>query len=289
MDTERETILESEVRDIEERVQTHIDDLPGELRTKWQKQLDDAKNNELPELEKRLTRFLRERNSALMRSSMSMSSLKKVEKEEEKIYEMLAKIGKASEDPTLFIGEGKTGEVFRDAENKDTCYKTVINFKEYEAWNSVEREGYFLGELDNLIVDGVRTPHFYTAIDLPEVKVLAMEYIDGKDIETYIEKRLPLPPGFNCDVFFKKVRAYLDAMHARNIYHRDLHGGNILIGKDGTPYIIDFGRAVTAYSPEHAYDQYDRTGTIKIKLTSDEDYLESVETKLRAYSARFEQ
>lgn len=36
----------------------------------------------------------------------------------------------------------------------------------------------------------------------------------------------------------------LNALHAANIHHRDLHASNIMLTPDGAPYIIDFGTAI---------------------------------------------
>ena len=57
-------------------------------------------------------------------------------------------------------------------------------------------------------------------------------YIEG----TSLGEKPPLPADF-----FDNVLAVLRQIHERNLVHFDLHKlGNILIGNDGRPYIIDF-------------------------------------------------
>ena len=61
---------------------------------------------------------------------------------------------------------------------------------------------------------------------------LIYNYIEGKTLD---EK--PSVP----DDFFDQLRALLETIHQRNICYMDLNKrGNILVGQDGRPYIIDF-------------------------------------------------
>ncbi len=58
------------------------------------------------------------------------------------------------------------------------------------------------------------------------------EYIDGASLD----HKPALPPGF-----FERLLAVLQQIHARGLVHFDLHKrGNILVGDDGRPWIIDF-------------------------------------------------
>lgn len=270
--------------ELERAIEKHLDDLPGPLRKTWQDKYEQATETELPALEKSLRTLMRERERVLFHAAPRMSEFAHSEADTEKIYATLARIGEASENPTLFAGRGKTGEVYRDTKDERLCYKTIINFASYESWNSVEKEAHFLEELENFSVEGVRTPRVYSVIDLPEVKAIVMEFLPAKNIDIIEEKKLPLPEGFDVRDFFRRIRAYIQALHERNIYHRDLHGGNILIGDDGTPYIIDFGQSAHAFTSEHAYDIHDRSGNKLAVSTSDEDWLNAVEAKLTAYA-----
>lgn len=60
----------------------------------------------------------------------------------------------------------------------------------------------------------------------------AHEYIRGRKLE-----RKDVPN----DTFFDNLKILLEAVHARNVSYVDLHKlGNIILGDDGKPYLIDF-------------------------------------------------
>lgn len=267
---------------LETNIQRHIDNLPTALQKRWADEFDAAAEAQLPELEERLRTFVEKRDRAIHTAPGTFGDLKHTTKDTERIQATLARIDEATRRADMYVGEGKTAEVYKDPQEPNVCYKTVVNFEKYEAWNSIGKEAHFLEELEDLVVEGVRTPRVISVIDLPHVKALSMEYLDADNIKILIEKKRPLPPNFDVGQFFKRVRAYVDTMHKRNIYHRDLHGGNILVGKDGTPYIIDFGQAALSINADEAYD---RAGQNRIVLTSDDDYVDATEAGLRAYAA----
>ncbi|HYO71210.1 MAG TPA: protein kinase [Archangium sp.] len=82
--------------------------------------------------------------------------------------------------------------------------------------------------------------HFKWPEEKPEYLVLVMEYVPGVTLYQWardnnpcarelVEKLLPL------------ARA-LTAVHAEDVFHRDLKGDNVLVrGVDGTPVLVDFG------------------------------------------------
>ena len=71
--------------------------------------------------------------------------------------------------------------------------------------------------------------------------VLIMEAIPGRPVEG-LEHEQALSP-----VFFEKLRNVVRAFHARGIAHCDLkRAPNILLGRDGEPYVVDWSAAITA-------------------------------------------
>lgn len=270
---------------LEAMIEAQIESLPGPLQKQWMSRLEAAENDDLPAIDEALRDFLQKRERILVHTAPgTLGELKHADRDAARIQKTLERIAESTARPDLYVGAGNTAEVHRDVQDPAICYKLVTNFEKYEAWNSIGREAHFLEELEDVVVEGVRTPRVISVIDRPDIKAITMEYLDAENLTVLMEKRKALPPNFDVDDFFRRVRAYIDELHRRGIYHRDLHGGNVLLGRDGTPYVIDFGQAATAFSAEHAYDAYDRTGENKVVLTSDELYLESLEAALRAYA-----
>lgn len=71
---------------------------------------------------------------------------------------------------------------------------------------------------------------------------LAVEYVDGGTVMQLLRRqgRLPLPAAL--ELVFQMLEGLQEA-HAHNVVHRDLKPSNLLLSKDGTVKIVDFGVA----------------------------------------------
>ena len=76
---------------------------------------------------------------------------------------------------------------------------------------------------------------------------IVMEYVDGITLKKYIEKKGKLSVREAVGITLQ-IAAGLEAAHSNNIVHRDIKPQNILISKDGTAKVTDFGIAKAASS-----------------------------------------
>ena len=75
-----------------------------------------------------------------------------------------------------------------------------------------------------------------------EGQYILMEYVEGKSLADLIREKGKLPLD-ECLRIARGIGAGLSHAHRRGIIHRDIKPGNILIDRDGTAKIADFGLA----------------------------------------------
>ena len=71
---------------------------------------------------------------------------------------------------------------------------------------------------------------------------LVMDYVDGQTLDDYLAEKGALTEDETLRVL-RPIAAALDFAHAKGVVHRDVKPDNMMIAKDGTPYILDFGIA----------------------------------------------
>ncbi|MBY5035416.1 Stk1 family PASTA domain-containing Ser/Thr kinase [Streptococcus gallolyticus] len=101
-----------------------------------------------------------------------------------------------------------------------------------------QREARAMADLDH--------PNIVRISDIGEEdgqQYLAMEYVDGLDLKRYIKENAPLSNDDAVRIMGQILLAMRMA-HTRGIVHRDLKPQNVLLTKDGTAKVTDFGIAV---------------------------------------------
>src|SRR5574337_196335 len=100
-----------------------------------------------------------------------------------------------------------------------------------------QREAYAMSELNHPNIVGISDVG-----DADDQQYIVMEYIDGLTLKQYINEHAPLA---NEEVvrIASEILVAMDLAHRSGIIHRDLKPQNILITKDGTAKVTDFGIA----------------------------------------------
>src|SRR5215468_3809317 len=75
-----------------------------------------------------------------------------------------------------------------------------------------------------------------------DLAYIAMEYVDGPTLDQVMNEPATMPPDKMFGILGQAAVA-LDYAHSKGIVHRDIKPANIMITKDGTTKITDFGIA----------------------------------------------
>jgi len=144
------------------------------------------------------------------------------------------------------LGEGSMGTVFRGRDprlQRDVALKTI----RLDAATSEARRQELLDLLRHEAVTIARLSHpnivaVYDMGDTRESAFVAMELIDGVSLGEYLRARGPLSPEALIPLG-AQIAAGLALSHDRNVIHRDVKPGNVLLGRDGSVKVTDFGLA----------------------------------------------
>ena len=92
---------------------------------------------------------------------------------------------------------------------------------------------------------GLQHPNIVTIFDMGDeagVPYIAMELIEGDNLEQMISQRMPIPVSLKL-LYAAQACSAFDYAHKRGIVHRDIKPGNIMVNKDGAVKVVDFGIA----------------------------------------------
>ena len=143
---------------------------------------------------------------------------------------------------TDLVGSGAMGSVFRgwDAKlRRPVALKTVHIDAEAvdqrKLLNNLREEA--------AITSRIHQPNIVTVYDIEEqghVAFLAMEYVDGADLQTLLDRRVALEPNEVIPLAAHVARG-LAVAHEHGLVHHDIKPGNILLGDHGEVKLTDFG------------------------------------------------
>jgi serine/threonine-protein kinase len=140
------------------------------------------------------------------------------------------------------LGSGGMGQVFRveDARGGQALALKVLRPIEGDDADRVRR---FQREIQ--ILTRIRHPavlHILDWGDSPAGLYFVTELVDGEDLKMAIRRRGPWPPAGAAALGVTLAEA-LAAAHAQGVVHRDVKPNNVMIARDGSVRLLDFGLA----------------------------------------------
>jgi len=150
---------------------------------------------------------------------------------------------------SYMIGEGGVGRVYKGLDTQSgepVAIKALRPEVILDAPDLVERfrrEGEVLSELNHPNIVKV-----LATLEEGGQRYIVMEYVPGGSLADLLRNQAQLPLERTLGIALEVTDALARAHHL-NIIHRDIKPGNILLAKDGTPRLTDFGLAHIARYP----------------------------------------
>ena len=139
------------------------------------------------------------------------------------------------------IGSGGMGRVLRgtDPQGRQIAIKEILPefASDFEIRTRTEREVEMLQQLNNDSIVKV-----FDQFPLGDNFYIVMEYVDGYNIEQYVQKFGAIP-WERATRFMVKILEAMQFVHEKNFVHRDMKPSNIMIRNDERICILDFGIA----------------------------------------------
>ena len=140
------------------------------------------------------------------------------------------------------VGEGGMGQVFK-ARHRRMKRIVAIKMLPPAAVNSDAAVERFHREVE--MTARLEHPNIVTAYDAGEAAgrhFLAMQYVEGRDLASFVRSNGPLTIAQAISVLVQTARGMAYA-HSQGIIHRDIKPGNLLVDRQGTLKILDLGLA----------------------------------------------
>ncbi|MFO7737926.1 MAG: serine/threonine-protein kinase [Desulfatiglandaceae bacterium] len=151
------------------------------------------------------------------------------------------------------LGQGAMGVVYKGRDpkiNRLVAIKTIRFSDDFEEEQIRDVKGRFFKEAE--LAGKLSHPSIISIHDVGEdyeLTYMAMELLDGKDLDGFCQKDNLLPLRRVLDIAAKTADA-LDYAHTQGVIHRDIKPGNIMLLKNGHVKVTDFGIA-KAVSSSH--------------------------------------
>ncbi|HXU00296.1 MAG TPA: serine/threonine-protein kinase [Polyangia bacterium] len=153
------------------------------------------------------------------------------------------------------VGQGGMGEVYA-AYHPDLDRRVALKVVRESSDDSAERRPRLLREAR--AIARLSHPNVVTVYDagtFDDRVFIAMEFVEGETVDVWLRAQQRSWREI-LDVFLASGRG-LAAAHAAGVVHRDFKPQNVMIGRDGTVRVMDFGLARLAESTESVTDSAD--------------------------------
>ncbi len=164
-------------------------------------------------------------------------------------YRLIRKLG-ATEHSGVYLAE-------RESTSMPVVLKVLRQMSQYG--DSIGAFDRFLQEYETIAE--ITHPNIVKIYDLgvaDDHAHIAMEYLDGGDLRQKIKEGIPERDAIS---YLRQIASALSAVHAQGVLHRDLKPANIMLRKDGSIALIDFGLAKRAKLENEITDKGEIFGT----------------------------
>jgi serine/threonine protein kinase len=131
------------------------------------------------------------------------------------------------------VGEGAAGTVYRALDGDGAVAIKVLRHADATAERRFAREA--------RLAAATRSRHLVPVLDQGP-GFFVMPLYDGGSVADRVRRDGPLPPEALVDLA-AQVAAGIDALHEVGVVHRDIKPSNVLLARDGTAALADFGLA----------------------------------------------
>ena len=140
------------------------------------------------------------------------------------------------------IGVGGTAVVYKAKCHRLNRYVAVKILKEEYAQDEEFRRKFHDEAQAVAMLSHPNIVNVYDVSRLGSIEYIVMELIDGITLKEYLSRRGQLSPK-EVTVFATQIARALEHAHSHNIIHRDIKPQNIMLLRDGTVKVADFGIA----------------------------------------------
>ncbi len=158
------------------------------------------------------------------------------------------------------IGVGGTAVVYKAKCHRLNRYVAVKILKEEFASDEEFRRKFHDEAQAVAMLSHPNIVNIYDVSRSGNVDYIVMELIDGITLKEYLSRRGQLSPK-EVTVFATQIARALEHAHDHNIVHRDIKPQNIMLLRDGTVKVADFGIAHFA-AQENTYSKGEAIGSV---------------------------